>query len=216
MLARIKFCGMTRGEDAAFAAELGAAYVGVIFAESPRRIAPSAAKKVLDAAGSGVKRVGVFGTNAADEIAKTAEQAHLDVVQLHADPTGADVIAVREIFPGEIWTAVRIGDEHLPTEVESLFEQADAIVLDANAQHVLGGTGQALPWSDLAADLARVRGSYLVILAGGLTSENVATAIRTLAPDVVDVSSGVESAPGVKDRRLMTAFAAAVSGSTRR
>lgn len=215
MLARIKFCGMTRAEDAAFAAELGAAYVGVIFAESPRRIAPSAAKKVLDAAGSGVKRVGVFGTNAPDEIAKTAEQAHLDVVQLHADPTGADVIAVREIFAGEIWTAVRIGDGHLTEDVESLFEQADAIVLDAKEQHVLGGTGQALPWSDLAADLARVRGSYLVILAGGLTSENVVTAIRTLAPDIVDVSSGVESAPGVKDRRLMTAFAAAVGGSTR-
>lgn len=215
MLARIKFCGMTRGEDAAFAAKLGAAYVGVIFAESPRRLAPAAAKKVLDAAGKAVKRVGVFGTNAPDEIAKTAEQVRLDVVQLHADPTAADVIAVREIFPGDIWAAVRIGEEHLSQEVESLFEQSDAIVLDARAQHVLGGTGQALPWSDLAADLARVRGGYLVVLAGGLTAENVGTATRTLAPDVVDVSSGVESSPGVKDPRLMAAFAAAVSGLPR-
>lgn len=215
MLARIKFCGMTRGEDAAFAAELGAAYVGVIFAESPRRLAHAAAKKVLDAAGKGVKRVGVFGTNAPDEIAKTAKQVRLDVVQLHADPTGADVVAVREFFPGEIWAAVRIGDEHLSEDVESLFEQADGIVLDAKAQHVLGGTGQPLPWSDLAADLARVRGNYLVVLAGGLTPVNVGTATRTLAPDIVDVSSGVESAPGIKDRRLMTAFAAAVAGSPR-
>ncbi len=206
---------MTRGEDAAFAAELGAAYVGVIFAESPRRLAPAAAKKVLDAADKGVKRVGVFGTNAPHEIAKAVEQARLDVVQLHADPTASDVIAVREIFPGDIWAAVRIGNERLTVDVESLFERADAIVLDARAQHVLGGTGQPLPWSDLAADLARVRGNYLVVLAGGLSPENVGTAARTLAPDVVDVSSGVESSPGIKDRRLMAAFAAAVSGSVR-
>lgn len=216
MLARIKFCGLTRPEDAAWAAELGAGYVGVIFAESPRRLTAAAAKSVLAAAGSTVKRVGVFGTNSPEEIAKAVEQVALDVVQLHADPAGADVLAVRERFAGDIWAAVRVGDGHMPEDAQVLLEAADAIVLDARSQHLLGGTGQALPWSELAADLARVRGSVSVVLAGGLTAENVGTAIRTLAPDVVDVSSGVESSPGVKDRRLMKAFANAVAGSPRR
>lgn len=213
MLARIKFCGLTRAEDAAYAVELGADYVGVIFAESPRRLAPAAAKKVLAEAGLSAKRVGVFGTNSPDDIEKVVDLVGLDVVQLHADPTGADVIAVRERFKGDIWAAVRIGDAHMPEEAEILLEEADAILLDARAQQVLGGTGRALPWSELAADLARVRGGVSVVLAGGLTAENVATAIRTLAPDVVDVSSGVESSPGVKDRRLMKTFADAVAGS---
>lgn len=216
MLAKIKFCGLTRAEDAAFAAELGAGYVGVIFAESPRRLAPIAARNVLDAAGTAVKRVGVFGTNSPEEIARTAEEAALDIVQLHADPTGADVIAVRERFAGDIWAAVRIDDGHIPDDAQILLEEADAIVLDARSQRVLGGSGEALPWSDLAGDLARVRGSVSVVLAGGLTAENVGTAIRTLAPDVVDVSSGVESSPGVKDRRLMASFAAMVAGSPSR
>ena len=213
MLARIKFCGLTRADDAAYAAELGAGFVGVIFAESPRRLDPGAAKKVLDGAGTTARRVGVFGSNSPDDIGGVAGEVGLDVVQLHADPTGADVIAVRERFKGEIWAAVRIGDAHMPQEAEILLEQADAIVLDARAQHVLGGTGEALPWSELAADLARVRGGVSVVLAGGLRAENVGTAIRTLAPDVVDVSSGVESSPGVKDHRLMKAFAGAVAGS---
>ena len=213
MLARIKFCGVRRTEDAALGARLGATYIGAIFADSPRRIAPTEARKMFDAAGSGVKRVGVFGTNAPEKIARDAESARLDVVQLHADPTAADVVAVRERFGGDIWAAVRIAGTHIPDDAEGLFETADAIVLDARSQHLLGGTGQALPWNDLAADRARLRGGFSVVLAGGLNPDNVATAIRTLAPDVVDVSSGVEAAPGVKDSRLMAAFAAAVTGA---
>jgi phosphoribosylanthranilate isomerase len=215
VLARIKFCGLTRAEDAAYAAELGAGYIGVIFADSPRRLTPAAARTVLAAAGKTVKRVGVFGTNSPDEIAATAGDVPIDIVQLHADPTATDVVAVRERFAGEIWAAVRMGDSHLPDETHILLDAADAIVLDARSQHVLGGTGQALPWSDLAADLARVRGGVSIVLAGGLTPANVETAIRTLAPDVVDVSSGVESAPGVKDHRRMAEFAAVVAGSPR-
>jgi len=216
VLAKVKFCGLTRAEDAAYAAELGAGYAGVIFAESPRRLTTAAAKSVLAAAGSTVKRVGVFGTNSPDAIANAVEQAGLDVIQLHADPTGADVLALRERFAGEIWAAVRVGDGRMPDDTHVLLETADAIVLDARSQHLLGGTGQALPWSELAADVARVRGSGSVVLAGGLTAQNVGTAIRTLAPDVVDVSSGVETSPGIKDHRLMKAFADAVAGSPRR
>jgi phosphoribosylanthranilate isomerase len=213
VLAKVKFCGMTRPQDAALAAEIGASYVGVVFAEGRRRVTPTQARAILDAAGDTVQRAGVFGTNAPDEIARVSEEARLDVVQLHADPTVADVRAVRKKFKGEVWAAIRIAGSHIPPEAEMLFETADAIVLDARSEKRLGGTGQALPWDDIAVDLARDRGSSAVVLAGGLTPDNVASAIRTLGPDVVDVSSGVESAAGVKDPRLMRVFYAAASGS---
>ncbi len=213
MLAKVKFCGMTRPQDAALASEIGASYIGVVFADGPRRVTPTQARIILDAAGGTAKRVGVFGTNAPDEIARASEAARLDVVQLHADPTTADVRAIRKKFNGEVWAAIRIAGAHIPPEAEMLFDEADAIVLDARSEQRLGGTGKALPWDDVALDLARDRGGSAVVLAGGLKPGNVASAIRTLAPDVVDVSSGVESSPGVKDPWLMREFYAAASGS---
>jgi phosphoribosylanthranilate isomerase len=203
---------MTRPEDAALGAEIGASYIGVVFADGPRRVSPPEGRKILDAAGPGVKRVGVFGTNEPEAIERAAEEAKLDVVQLHADPTTADVAAVRRKFSGEIWAAIRIAGTHIPANAELLFDRADAIVLDARSETRLGGTGQALPWNDLAVDLALDRGGCAVVLAGGLNPKNVVSAIKTLAPDVVDVSSGIESAPGIKDPWLMREFYAAATG----
>jgi phosphoribosylanthranilate isomerase len=212
VLAKVKFCGMTRPQDAALAAEIGASYVGVVFADGPRRVDHATGCRILDAAGIGVKRVGVFGTNDPEEIARAAGTARLDVVQLHADPSSSDVKAIRQQFRGEIWAAIRIAGTRIPGDAEVLFDTADAIVLDARSDKRLGGTGQALPWGELAADLARDRGSSAVVLAGGLKPENVAGAIRTLGPDVVDVSSGVEISPGIKDPWLMREFYAAATG----
>jgi phosphoribosylanthranilate isomerase len=212
VLAKVKFCGMTRPQDAAIAGEIGVSYVGVVFADGPRRVTPTQGRAILDAAGRGVKRVGVFGTNSPEEIGRASDEARLDVVQLHSDPTAADVRAVRKSFNGEVWAAIRIAGVHIPPESESLFTTADAIVLDARSELRLGGTAEALSWNDLAGDLARDRGGAAVVLAGGLKPANVASAVRTLAPDVVDVSSGVESSPGVKDPWLMREFYAAASG----
>ena len=212
MLAKVKFCGMTRPQDAALAAEIGATYVGVVFADGPRRVDAVSARRILDAAGDSVKRVGVFGTNDPGAISTTAAEVGLDVVQLHADPSNDDVSAIRRQYNGEIWAAIRIAGTHIPQDAELLFQSADAIVLDARSEKRLGGTGRALPWTDLAVDLARDRGSSAVVLAGGLKPDNVATAIRTLGPDVVDVSSGVEVSPGIKDPWLMREFYAAASG----
>jgi phosphoribosylanthranilate isomerase len=212
MLAKVKFCGMTRPQDAALASEIGASYIGVVFADGPRRVSASQGREILDAGGSRVRRVGVFGTNVADEIARTSEAAGLDIVQLHADPTPTEVRSIRKNFRGEVWAAIRIAGHHIPADAEALFDTADAVVLDARSEQRLGGTGQPLPWSEVAVDLARDRGSSAVVLAGGLKPANVASAIRTLAPDVVDVSSGVESAPGIKDPWLMREFFAAATG----
>lgn len=203
---------MTRPQDAALASEIGASYIGVVFADGPRRVSPSQGREILDAGGSKVRRVGVFGTNSPEEIARASEAACLDVVQLHADPTPSEVRSIRKNFRGEVWAAIRIAGHHIPVDAEGLFDTADAVVLDARSEKRLGGTGQALPWSDVAVDLARDRGSSAVVLAGGLKPDNVGSAIRTLAPDVVDVSSGVESAPGIKDPWLMREFFAAATG----
>jgi phosphoribosylanthranilate isomerase len=203
---------MTRPQDAALAAEIGASFVGTVFADGPRRLTAEQAERVLDAAGTSIKRVGVFGTNEPAEIAAISDRVRLDVVQLHADPTPAQVKAIRKTFKGEIWAAVRLAGSHIPSEAETLFDTADAVVLDARSEKGLGGTGKALPWGDLAVDLARDRGSSAVVLAGGLNARNVSTAIKTLAPDVVDVSSGIESAPGIKDPWLMREFFAAAAG----
>ncbi len=211
MLARIKFCGITRPADAAVAAELGAAYVGVIFAQSARRVSPVQAREIFEACGTAIKRVGVFGGAMFSEILDTASAAGLDVIQLHSDPGTEDVIAMKERFDGEVWAAIRMGSSRFPPRAGDLFESADAVVLDARKAGTLGGTGQPLPWSDLAVDLAKLRGKAAVALAGGLNPANVSTALKTLAPDIVDVASGVESGVGVKSAELMREFAAAVN-----
>ena len=208
-MVEVKFCGLTRAADALAAAELGAGYTGVIFAGGPRCLTLDQALHVLPA-GVDPKKVGVFGGKPPEEIARAAEILALDVVQLHADPDASAVEALRRLFGGRIWAAVRCAGDKLPDGVDGLFAAADAVLLDARVAGAMGGTGTALPWSALARAVERARGSAgRLVLAGGLTPENVGTAIRQMAPDVVDVSSGVEQSPGVKDHARMRQFVAA-------
>ncbi len=209
-MAEVKFCGLTRSADVHEAVRLGASFVGVILASGPRLLQPEQARSVLSAVPRGVSRVGVFGARPPEAIADDARRAGVDIVQLHADPDAAVVAAVREHFAGPVWAVVRIAGEVVPPVTGELFAAADALVLDARSERGLGGTGETLPWAALATRLAQGRGGRAsLVLAGGLTAANVVEAIDALAPDVVDVSSGVESAPGVKDHSLMGAFARA-------
>lgn len=212
-MTEVKFCGLMRPDDAAFAGALGARYLGVIFAGGPRRLTVDRAREVLDGCATDAQRIGVFGRAGAGEIATTAREARLDVVQLHGDPTPDDVAAVRKETGARIWAVVRVVDA-LPSVAEELLSVADALHIDAKVSGTLGGTGVAVEWEAIAASLAAIRGDRRVVLAGGLVPENVARAIRSLRPDVVDVSSGVESAPGAKDHARMRAFAAAVTGAS--
>ncbi|HUF64386.1 MAG TPA: phosphoribosylanthranilate isomerase [Gemmatimonadaceae bacterium] len=210
----IKFCGLTRPDDAARAAKLGAGYVGVILAGGPRALAVARAREVYAAAaGEGVapRRVGVFATGTADSIADAADEAGIDVVQLHCDPDPEMVPQLRERFRGDIWSVVRT-DGDVPEKSYELFDVSDAIVLDKLDARLVGGTGRSFDWSLAARWLAQRRPKQLV-LAGGLRAANVRDAIQLLRPDVVDVSSGVESSIGIKDHALMEAFAAAVAGA---
>jgi phosphoribosylanthranilate isomerase len=210
-VADIKFCGLTRPEDARHAATLGASYVGVIFAGGPRNLSPDSALDVLSEAGPEVQRVGVFADQDDRELLRIAEHATLDVIQLHAAWNPERVKRLRGQFDGQIWPVVRVANAELPEWIVDAFSLGDAVVLDAYVPGELGGTGVTLPWGQLSARLKVVRTDTPIVLAGGLRPENVGIAIAALGPQVVDVSSGVESAPGIKDHDRMRAFRDAVA-----
>ena len=205
----IKFCGLTRPEDAQMAAALGAAYVGVIFAGGPRELTAERAKEVLADLPRSVRRVGVFAGQDASQIRRVVDLIRLDVVQLHGEATEARIAQVRAAVRADIWPVVRV-TEGLPRQTASLIDLADGVLLDAFSPKALGGTGVSFSWPAVADELHSIRGEKPIILAGGLRPENVGEAISALAPDVVDVSSGVERAPGIKDHERMRAFRDAV------
>ena len=215
MATEIKFCGMTRAEDAREAASLGAAFVGVIFAGGPRNVTLDRAVEVLGALPRSVHRVGVFA-NADEQVADHAARLGLHAVQLHGDYDPGGIARIRRRYRGEVWSVIRIADAKLPFYAGELFDVTDGVLLDAKVPGQLGGSGVALPWQALIDQIQPLRegSSSRLILAGGLRPENVAEAIRLLRPDVVDVSSGVETAPGVKDRARMRAFRDAVHASS--
>ncbi|MEO7457609.1 MAG: phosphoribosylanthranilate isomerase, partial [Gemmatimonadaceae bacterium] len=142
-----------------------------------------------------------------------AETVGLDVLQLHGASDVERVTALRAATGLEIWAVVRTADGQLPGNVEELADAADALLIDALAPGALGGTGRTVPWLELGESLDAMASGHRIILAGGLTAENVGEAIDYVSPMVVDVSSGVESAPGIKDQKLVRAFVAAVRSS---
>jgi phosphoribosylanthranilate isomerase len=207
---------MTRAEDARAAAQLGAGYVGVIFASGPRRLSLEKAAEVFDGLSRSVRRVGVFGDSSADEIIESAKRLELDAVQLHGDADAGSLLRLRAGFAGEIWRVLRLANADIPNGAREVFASADAVLLDAHVEGKLGGTGVALPWRRLIDQLQplRSKGRAKLVLAGGLRPENVGDAIRLLRPEIVDVSSGVEASPGIKDHARMRAFRDAVHAST--
>lgn len=213
MVAEVKFCGLTMEEDVREAVRLGASYVGAIMTESARRVTPERAKELFAQRGDApVRRVGVFGDEPAAEVIHAARTAGVDVVQLHgAAALESDFDRIRRELGVELWRVIRVGPTGLRRH-RSVFDQADGVLLDTYVKGALGGTGSTFNWQAVATDVQERRKGLRIIVAGGLHPENVRLAIERLAPDVVDVSSGVESAPGVKDHQLMAQFMAAVRG----
>lgn len=204
----VKICGLTRSADAEFADAAGAAYLGVIFAGGPRQRSPQEARATLS--GRRARKVGVFASQHESEIASIVDTVGLDVVQLHAGGDVARVAAVRAATGREVWSVVRTNTGVLPDDIEELADACDALLIDAMVPGQLGGSGVAVPWMELGESLDAMSRGHRIILAGGLTPENVAEAIDYVSPMVVDVSSGVESAPGIKDQQRVRAFIAAV------
>ena len=206
-MVEVKICGLTRAVDAEYAYAAGASYLGVIFAGGPRQRLPQQAKETL--AGRRARKVGVFADQTPGEIADVASEVGLDVIQLHGGSQPERVQAVRAATGLEIWAVLRTPDGTLPGDAEVLADEADALVVDALVPGKLGGSGVAIPWLALGESLDDMERGHRIVLAGGLTPENVAEAIDYVSPMVVDVSSGVESAPGIKDHVRIRAFIAA-------
>lgn len=210
---KIKICGVTLPDDAARVAALGADFIGLNFwPKSKRYLAPerapmiAAAARAASPAPGGIDVVGVFVNASIDDISAIARDAALDVVQLHGHETPEDVVAVSLATQLPVWKAVAAAG---PRDLERLDTwQSDAILLDApSAGH--GGAGKTFDWS-LARDVRLRYPARRLVLAGGLEPRNVAAAIAAVDPWAVDVASGVEAAPGIKDAAKLTAFIEAV------
>jgi phosphoribosylanthranilate isomerase len=212
----VKICGLTRPEDADHAVASGAAYLGAILAGGPRLLTIERARAVLGPRRTDVKRAAVFGEQSEAEVLAIADTLDLDVIQLHGVRTPAVVERLRVQSGRTVWPVLRVAGADLPPDAEALAGAAGHLVLDALVVGQLGGTGVALDWAGLVERLTALRLAVpdaQLILAGGLRPTNVATAIQLLSPDVVDVSSGVETAPGLKDRLLVQQFVAAAHGA---
>ena len=185
----VKICGITRAEDARLAASLGATAIGFIFwPSSPRAISPLRARAIVDALPASVTTVGVFVNAGRDEIEAAADEANLQAVQLHGDET-PDL--ARSLSRRVIKAIPLTGD--IDERVNEW--PGTMLLLDAHDAARRGGTGRVVDW-DRAAAIAR---THDIILAGGLGPGNVADAVARVRPAGIDVSSGVESSPGIKD-----------------
>ncbi|MBO8140972.1 MAG: phosphoribosylanthranilate isomerase [Firmicutes bacterium] len=206
MTIRVKICGLTTPQDAQAAAEAGADAIGIVFAPSPRRVEPDEAARITAALPPFLIRVGVFVDEAYDTMARVAERAGLDAIQLHGKE-GNRVARRLRALGYRVIKAVRVRNF---ASIDGLAEiEADAVLLDAYDPNRAGGTGTAFDWSlaQTASDILGRREPPLpLILAGGLNAGNVDLAIRTVRPYGVDVSSGVESAPGKKSPERMRQF----------
>lgn len=198
---RIKFCGLTRAGDVRLAGELGVDAIGLIFAQrSPRRVTPQAARSLRDAMAPLVDVVALFMDNDADEVREAIAHARPTLLQFHG---GEDDAFCRKFgLPYLKGIGLRGADASLNGRMlHARYPHAAGFVLDGHGAGEAGGSGQRLDIAAIPADMSKP-----FVLAGGLRPDNVFAAVRAASPWGVDVSSGIELAPGVKDGALMRLF----------
>ena len=219
----IKVCGIRDVAVAQAAATAAASAIGLnFFAKSPRSVTPNQASQIVAALSASprlcdsalkAEPIALFVNHSLEEIEVITEQAGLDAIQLHGDETPQFIADLQQRHPDwEILKAFRIGDSLQPVaefvaECDRLNVRLAGCLLDARVDGSFGGTGAVAPWELIAREYDRANWPPL-ILAGGLTPDNVAAAIKTVRPMGVDTASGVESSPGVKDTKLITRFVA--------
>lgn len=197
---RIKICGITKLEDALGAEKLGADAIGfVIFEKSPRNVSLDTAAEIAGRLQSHVAKVGVFVAPDPAFVEKVVQTVGLDVVQIHGV---SEPGKMAEYNHRPLVAAIPVKDESAVGIVARFKPLTDAILLDAYHPSLHGGTGKVFNWA-LGAKMAR---DSRIILAGGLTPENIQEAVDTVNPYAVDISSGVEAVPGVKDHDKLTKF----------
>ncbi len=195
---RVKICGITRMEDALAACEAGADALGFVFyARSPRAVTPEAAREMALALPPFVSRVGLFVDAAPETVAAVLDVVPLDLLQFHGDECPADCAS----FGRPYLKAVPMAAGLNPVAYMDTYPHAAGFLLDSHGNGKTGGTGQTFDWERIPRDL-----HHCLVLAGGLNPDNVAEAVRRVRPWAVDVSSGVEARPGIKDPARMQAF----------
>jgi phosphoribosylanthranilate isomerase len=207
----VKICGTTNLEDAQAAVDAGADALGFIFAQSPRRISPAEAKRIIAALPGKVERVGVFVNQKSRIILETAEKAGLTAVQLHGDETLEFAHELRDGARAaglklRIYKAVAMTSLPGDLDLSSPKNLINAFLLDSGSWTKRGGTGKKFDWKQ-AAPMVRFMGRrFDLIIAGGLNPENVVKAVGLFRPWGVDVVSGVEREPGRKDHEKVREF----------
>ena len=203
-MVQIKVCGVTNVRDARACAELGVDMIGLNFyRQSPRYIEPKVAVRIIEAVPPGISTVGVFVETSAEEVRNLANAVGIRCVQLHGH-TSLDTC--RELAREFRVIRAFSTDPEFRAEEISLFSNYD-VLIDAHHPNLRGGTGLTCDW--LAARATRAFARFL-ILSGGLSEQNVGQAIATVSPNAVDVCSGVESAPGIKDHQALENFITSV------
>ena len=205
LMVKVKVCGITSPEDARVAADAGADAVGLVFAESPRRIGVERGREIAAALPEGILRVGVFVDAEPEEVLRISRQVGLDYAQLHGDENPETVAAIRDGGVGVI-KALRVRDTASLREMVRY--DADYILLDAYSEKVRGGTGTLFDWALAKA----VRGYANILVSGGLSPENVREAIEFFEPYGVDASSCLEDSPGKKNGERVRRFVGAAKG----
>lgn len=205
----VKVCGLTRPDDARAAVAAGAALIGLVFAPSPRRVTLAQARACIAVLPPYIVRVGVFVDADPAWVARIAVAAGLDRLQFNGEESSAYLAA---FHPGRVLKALRV-PAGTPAPRRDPAPRAGALLIDAWAPGLAGGTGRVSDW---AYARAVKRFGKPVGLSGGLTSANVGAAIRAVGPDWVDVCSGVETRPGIKSKALLRAFFRAVRAAERR
>jgi phosphoribosylanthranilate isomerase len=213
---RVKICGLTRNADAREAQAAGARYGGVILAPgSPRSVAEDRVEEIF--ASTRLARCGVFVNEDPQRVLALAGRLHLDVVQLHGDEDPETVRSIRRNSGAEVWKAVRPRTAaEFASAVRAFAHIVDGLLLDGWSATARGGTGARFPWQEVAAVRDHLPAGVRLIVAGGLNPANVVNAVALLRPHVVDVSSGVESSPGIKDPASIHRFAGAARGAQSR
>jgi len=213
----IKICANTNLHDAQLAADLGADAVGFVFAPSKRQVTAAEVARITPHLPVHVERVGVFPALPAEDIAQQAQQAGLTAVQLHGGVNLALLQRLQELFQGRIkiiqtvhWQIDAEGSSAATVgqQLREIAEQGitDRVLIDSKLVNATGGTGVSFDWSAARAVFTNASEGLDLIVAGGLRPDNVAEAIRGLAPWGVDVASGVEAAPGRKSPEKLAAF----------
>lgn len=198
-----KICGLTRPEDAEAAVRLGASYLGVIFAGGPRQVELAQARAIVSAAGQ-VPVFGVFSSQTGEEILKVRDRTGLAGAQLHAGADSALVEALEREGMRLLVVTRLAGPEDLPA-LDTARALGVPLLVEPRVPDRLGGTGVPLSLELARSARARLAG-HSMVLAGGLSPDSVADAIRAVRPDAVDVSSGVEQIPGIKDHDKLARF----------